>query len=69
METLRKRNKILLFVLAALCALSLILGVTALAPAPERAFAEEGDVIEVQFNGETTTYTTVKDALAYTDEQ
>lgn len=67
MGTLRKRNKILLFVLAALCALALGLGVTALAP--ERAFAEEGDVIEVQFNGETTTYTTVKDALAYTDEQ
>ena len=70
MGTLRTRNKILLFVLAALCALALILGVTALAPAPERAFAaEEGDVIEVQFNGETTTYTTVKDALAYADEQ
>ncbi len=67
MRTLRKRNRVVLFVLAALCALALILGVTALAP--ERAFAEEGDVFEVQFNGETTTYTTVKDALAYVEEQ
>ena len=32
-----------MFVLAALCALALALGVTALAPAPERAFAAEGD--------------------------
>ena len=41
MGTLRTRNKVLLFVLAALCALALALGVTALAPAPERAFAAE----------------------------
>ena len=43
MGTLRTRNKVLLLVLAALCALALALGVTALAPAPERAFAAEGD--------------------------
>ena len=41
MGTLRTRNKVLLFVLAVLCALALALGVTALAPAPERAFAAE----------------------------
>ena len=41
MGTLRTRNKVLLFVLAALCAMALALGVTALAPAPERAFAAE----------------------------
>lgn len=41
MGTLRTKNKVLLFVLAALCALALSLGVTALAPAPERAFAAE----------------------------
>ena len=43
MGRLRTRNKVLLFVLAALCALALALGVTALAPAPERAFAAEGE--------------------------
>ncbi len=43
MGRLRTRYKVLLFVLAALCALALALGVTALAPAPERAFAAEGD--------------------------
>ena len=43
MGTLRTRNKVLLFVLAVLCALALALGVTALAPASERAFAAEGD--------------------------
>ena len=42
MGTLRTRNKVLLLVLAALCALALALGVTALAPAPERVHAEEG---------------------------
>lgn len=54
--------------LAVLCVLALSLGM-ALVCAPARALAAEGDVIEVQFNGETTTYTTVKDALSYVEEQ
>lgn len=54
--------------LAVLCILALSLGM-ALVCAPARALAAEGDVIEVQFNGETTTYTTVKDALSYVEEQ
>ena len=68
MNFMRKERKALLVMFAVLCVLALSLGM-ALVCSPARARAAEGDVIEVQFNGETTTYTTVKDALSYVEEQ
>ncbi|HIZ72696.1 MAG TPA: hypothetical protein H9964_03860 [Candidatus Gallimonas intestinavium] len=68
MNFMRKERKMLFVMFAVLCVLALSLGM-ALVCAPARALAAEGDVIEVQFNGETTAYTTVKDALAYIEEQ
>ena len=65
---MRKERKALFVLFAVLCVLALSLGM-ALVCAPARALAAEGDVIEVQFNGETTAYTTVKDALSYVEEQ
>ena len=67
MNFMRKERKVLFVMLAVLCILALSLGM-ALISAPARALAAEGDVIEVQFNGEITTYTTVKDALSYVEE-
>ena len=68
MGTFRTRNKVLLFVLAALCALALALGVTALAPAPERAFAAEEHTNHDGWTPLTAEGSTLTDGNYYLDQ-
>lgn len=68
MGTFRTRNKVLLFVLAALCALALALGVTALAPAPERALAAEEHTNHEGWTALTTEGGTLRDGNYYLDQ-